>query len=96
MKSYNHLYERFISDENYYLAVRNATKHKGGKKRKWRYARYIRNNADELKPRFIEYASNFKNAHHKPKVSFKALRLYEGHWQKIHNTHGGKNHVKLV
>ena len=32
MKSYNHLYEQFISDENYYLAVRNATKSKGKKK----------------------------------------------------------------
>lgn len=74
MKSYNHLYERFISDENYYLAVRNATKHKGGKKRKWRYARYIRDNAEELKPKFIEYASNFKNAKHKPKIIYDGIR----------------------
>ena len=32
----------------------------------------------------------------KPKVSFKALRLYEGHWQRIHNQLEVKHHVKLV
>ena len=32
----------------------------------------------------------------KPKVSFKQLRLYEGHWQRIHNQLEVKYHVKLV
>ena len=42
MKSYKNLWDEFISDENYYLAVKNATKHKRGKKSKYRRAKYIK------------------------------------------------------
>lgn len=68
MKSYNHLMEQYLSDQNYYDAVRNATRHKGSKKRKNRRARYYKNHKDELKPRLLAYAANFKNAKHKPKI----------------------------
>ena len=34
MKSYNHLYEQYLTEENYRLGVHNATAHKGGKARK--------------------------------------------------------------
>lgn len=33
MKSYNHLMETYLSEDNYFLAVKNATQHKGGNKR---------------------------------------------------------------
>ena len=68
MKSYNHLWESFISEYNYYSAVDNATKHKGGSKRKYQKARYIRKHAKELKDKFLNYATHFKNANHKPKI----------------------------
>lgn len=68
MKSYNHLWEKFISEYNYYAAVDNATKHKRGQKRKYKAARYTRAHASELKDRYIYYASHFKNAYHKPKI----------------------------
>lgn len=68
MKSYNHLWERFISEYNYYSAVDNATKHKGGSKRKYQKARYIRKRARKLKDNFLHYAAHFKNANHEPKI----------------------------
>ena len=74
MKSYSHLWERFVSDENYYLAVGNATKHKSGKKRKCRQARYIKEHADELKDEFIFYATHFENSEHKPKMIYDGVR----------------------
>lgn len=46
MKSYNHLWEIYTSDENYYSAVHNATRHKGGKKRKYRKAQYFKNHVE--------------------------------------------------
>lgn len=66
MKSYNHLYEKFLSDDNYFLAVHNATMHKGGKKKKYRQARYYKRNAKELKPKLMAYASHFHNDKHTP------------------------------
>lgn len=68
MKSYNHLMEKYLSDQNYYEGIKNATRHKGGKKRKHRKAQYYRNHAEEIKPRMIAYAANFKNAKHTPKL----------------------------
>lgn len=70
MKSYNHLWEKFISDENYYRAIHNATRNKHGNKKK--YAAYMRSHADELKQGFIDYACNFKNAQHEP------MQIYDG------------------
>lgn len=74
MKSYNHLMEQFLSEENYYLGVRNATRHKGGKKRKYRKARYVRDHAAELKDYYLDEARNYKNDHHVPKVIYDGIR----------------------
>lgn len=72
MKSYNHLYEQYISEENYYLAIKNATRHKGGSKRKYRKAVYYKTHVKELKDQTLEYASHFKNERHKP------IEIYDG------------------
>lgn len=74
MKSYNHLYEKYLSDDNYYLAVHNATAHKGGKKRKYRKAQYYKRHADELKEELLEYAANFKNDNHMPQEIYDGVR----------------------
>lgn len=67
MKSYNHLYERYLSPENYRLGAKNALKHKGGKKRKNRKARYYKAHIDDLEPEILAYAADFYNAEHTPK-----------------------------
>lgn len=74
MKSYNHLFERYISEDNYRLAIRNATKHKGGKKRKYREARYYRDHPDDLMPKMLQYAENFHNDPHTPITIYDGLR----------------------
>lgn len=72
MKSYSHLWEQYISQENYLLAVHNATCHKGGTKKKYRKARYFKIHAEELMPQMLEYAANFRNDSHKP------MEIYDG------------------
>lgn len=74
MKTYKHLMEQFLSDENYYLAVRNATKHKGGKRKKYRTARFYRDNAEALKDDIIDYALHFQNAEHRPRLIYDGIR----------------------
>ena len=74
MKSYNHLFEQYLSEENYYLAVKNATTHKGGKKRKYRKAQYFKTHADELKPELMYYAEHFHNEKHQPKLIYDGVR----------------------
>lgn len=74
MKSYNHLFQQYISDENYYLAVKNATKYKGGHKRTHRKAKYIKNHPEERKDFFLEYATHFENAPHTPKMIYDGIR----------------------
>ena len=66
MKSYNHLWEQYLSDENYYFAVHNATLHKGGKKKKYQKAQYFKRHVEELKDEILEYAENFYNDDHTP------------------------------
>ena len=73
MKSYNHLWEIFISDENYYRAIHNASLNKHGKKKK-RKAKYMREHAEELKDHYINYANNFKNAKHVPMTIYDGVR----------------------
>ena len=68
MKSYGHLWEEYLSDSNYYAAIQNATRHKGGKKGKAKRARYIREHADEMKAEILEYAANFHPDPHTPKI----------------------------
>ena len=72
MKSYGHLWEQYASEENYNLAVSNATRHKGGARRKYRKARYYRDHAEELKPRLMDYAMNFRSVRHAP------IEIYDG------------------
>lgn len=74
MKSYNHLYEQYLSDENYYLAIKNATKHKGGHKNKYRRAQFYRDHAEQMKPYIMVYAKYFKNADHEPKIIYDGIR----------------------
>ena len=72
MRTYKHLMEQYLTEENYRLAVHNAVKHKGGRKRKYRSAHYYRDHADELMPELIKYARHFHNEHHEP------IRIYDG------------------
>lgn len=74
MKSYNHLMETYLSEENYFLAVKNATRHKGGKKRKYRKARRVRDHAEALKDYYLEEARDFKNDRHTPKAIYDGIR----------------------
>lgn len=72
MKSYNHLWEKFISDENYYLAVQNATRHKTRNSKRHKIARYIKCHADEYKDSFLNMMSDYKNKTHEP------IEIYDG------------------
>lgn len=67
MKSYNHLWEQFISDENIELAINNASK---GKRERKSVKKRLEN------PRFRAeikyYANHFKNRMHEPK------QIYDG------------------
>ena len=74
MKSYNHLMEKFLSKENYYLGVKNATRHKGGKKRKYRKARNLRTLAEYLERFYLNQAKNYKNDKHTPKAIYDGIR----------------------
>lgn len=66
--------EKYLSDANYNEAVLNACRHKGGKKRKYRKARKIKEHSEELKPYFLAEAANFKNDEHKPKFIYDGIR----------------------
>lgn len=74
MRSYKHLMEQYLSEDNYTEAVKNATVHKGGKKRKYRKARYYRDHAEEKKPEILDYAAHFKNRPHTPKLIYDGIR----------------------
>lgn len=68
IKSYNHLWEQFISDENIKLAIINSSKGKRGRK----LVKKIYENPDKWIPRIREYAENFNNCYHKP------IQIYDG------------------
>lgn len=68
------MYEQYLTEDNYYLAVKNATVHKGGKKRKYLQAHYYRDHAEELMPKMMRYAANFKPEVHKPKLIYDGVR----------------------
>lgn len=68
MKSYNHLWEEFISEDNIRLAIKNSSKGK----RKRRVVKEIYENPDEWIDKIINYAENFKNCNHKP------VEIYDG------------------
>lgn len=74
MRSYNHLYEIYISDENYFASIHGATRHKGGTKRKYRKAHYYKTHAEELKQELLNYAENFHNDKHEPILIYDGVR----------------------
>lgn len=67
MKSYNHLMEKTISDENIMLAIRNSTR---GKRKRPRIKELFENAINHI--RDFKDMANFKNDHHKPK------EIYDG------------------
>lgn len=69
MKSYNHLYENFISDENIELAIKNASK---GKKDRKSVKRRLDN--PNFRKEIKYYAEHFKNRNHKPKVIYDGIQ----------------------
>lgn len=68
MKSYNHLWEQFISDDNIKLAIKNVCKHKGNRKQ----FKELKENPEANIEWIRSYALNFKNANHKP------IEIYDG------------------
>ncbi len=67
MKSYNHLWEKFISDENIEFAIRKASI--GKKKRKNVQAFLEQPNIKEI---IKDYVEHYKNSYHKP------VEIYDG------------------
>ena len=74
MKSYNHLYEQYLTEENYRLGVHNATAHKGGKARKNSKAKWYRTHQDEIKDRIMDCAAHFKGGRHKKITIYDGIR----------------------
>lgn len=74
MKSYNHLYEKYLTVENYQEAVKNATRHKGGKQKKNKRARWYRDHMDENQARLMDYAEHFRSEHHRPVLIYDGIR----------------------
>lgn len=68
MKSYNHLYEKFISDENIRLAIKNCCKHKLKRRR----FRELHDNPDKYIDWIRKQAINFYNDKHTP------IQIYDG------------------
>lgn len=68
MKSYNHLWEKFISEENIRLAIQNSSRGK----RKRNIVKRIYENPDEWIDKIKNYAENFKNIKHTP------VEIYDG------------------
>lgn len=73
MKSYNHLYEQYISDQNIDLAIINSSK---GKRKRGVVQRYYKNGAvtDQGRKKTKKYAAHdkFKNYQHTP------MEIYDG------------------
>lgn len=68
----------YISDENYYLSIKNACKNKKHNRQKKR-AYYIKTHKEELKDYFINYALHFYNMQHTPK------KINDGTSKKVRN-----------
>ncbi len=68
MKSYNYLYEQFISDDNIRLAIKNACKHKLNRRR----FRELHDNPDKYIDWIRKEAISFTNDRHTP------IEIYDG------------------
>lgn len=68
IKSYNHLWEKFISEENIKLAINNSSKGKRNRK----LVKQIYENHEEWILKIQQYAKNFHNNNHTP------VEIYDG------------------
>lgn len=66
--------EQFLTEENYYEAIKNVTRHKGGKKRKCRKMKRLKDNADKLKDYFLNEAQHYHNDEHTIKEIHDGIR----------------------
>ena len=69
MKSYKNLWDKFISDENIELAIKNASR---GKKERSSVKRRLEN--PKFKKQIKKYAENFKNKKHTPKEIYDGIQ----------------------
>ena len=74
MKSYSHLYEQYLSDDNYCKGLHNATLHKGGKARKNSKAKWYRDHKDVIKEKMLAFAANFKSDPHRKILIYDGIR----------------------
>jgi len=91
MKSYNHLYEKYLTEENCKIALWNGTKNKSTKRKKSR-ARKLRKNKNVEIPKILEYAKyeNFHNYPHKP------VQIYDGIRRKVREIIVPNDHEQVV
>lgn len=73
MKSYNHLMELYLSDDNFYSAVRDACRGKGGKHSRSKKVAKIRYHTDEIKNVILEKAKHFENDAHTPRYIYDGI-----------------------
>lgn len=69
MKSYNHLWKQFISEENIKLAIRNSSR---GKRNRREIKEYLSESNDIIE-RVRNYAENFHNKPHQPKIIYDGI-----------------------
>lgn len=73
MKSYNHLFEKYIDPDNYRVAVHNATRRKNGKRKKRERAKRFRENSEKNMPELLALAANFHNEKHTPRTIYDGI-----------------------
>lgn len=65
--------EHYLSESNYYTAVRDACRGKGGKRSKAERIRKIRRHVDEIKDVILESAEHFENDSHNPRYIYDGI-----------------------
>lgn len=70
MKTYKHLYDDFISDQNILLAIKNASKHKLDRER----VKKIHDSPQDYVEYYRNLALHFKNRRHRPKVIYDGIQ----------------------
>ena len=76
MKSYNHLFEQLISDDNISRAIYRAHRNKNNRSKMMEYLFETRNNKETIE-RVRRWIVNFKNSEHYP------LQIYDGISRKV-------------
>lgn len=69
MKSYNHLYEELLKDENIKVAILKASKGKRSRKK----VQKILSDIDSWIPYYRNFITNYKTRHKKPKIIFEGI-----------------------